>query len=596
MTVRQLIPEDLAQMAPGPELGVLLGGLNISALTGTDLVEVLRARARLLSHEQAQLLAAMVEIGLCDPHAGPDEVARLAQAPEYAADEIRAALAWTRNAASREYHFAETLLARLPAVFAALDSGVICRSKAWLFTELCAELTDEQILVVCQRLLPDAARLTTGELAARIKKLAIVLDPEWAARRYTSAVQGRDVIGYLDEDGTATVTGRRLPADQAAAACARIEDLAKAAKRAGHPGRIGPLRADIYIGLLEGRWQHLTRDQIIADLLADAAPNGTAQDPAPDGTPAAEAPAGGDAGAPAASDNGDRGDGAGQPAPGDRVGVELRVGLSTLLGRDRHPGEVPEWGPVTAETARTIVAAQRTGEWRYAVTDAEGQLVLAGITRRRPAIPAEEALAPGRGGIVELHIPGALLAELAAHLEACGEWAVVIADLAAQYTTDRTQDIPVAPGQDPAARFAGAVLRRHVQIRDRVCVHPGCRCPARHADLDHTVDYVHGGATAEINSGPVCRHDHGLKHAGGWRLTQPAAGHFVWISPLGRTYHARRQPITTDLPEPLPRAEQYPDHAPPVTVDENWPILYRPPPKPAPPPVRAVDPDEPPPF
>ena len=80
VTVRQLIPEGLAQMAPGPELGVLLGGLNISALTGTDLVEVLRARARQLSHEQAQLLAAMVEVGLCDPHARPNEVARLAQA------------------------------------------------------------------------------------------------------------------------------------------------------------------------------------------------------------------------------------------------------------------------------------------------------------------------------------------------------------------------------------------------------------------------------------------------------------------------------------------------------------------------------------
>ncbi|MGH3720504.1 MAG: DUF222 domain-containing protein [Pseudonocardiaceae bacterium] len=203
-------------------------------------MEVLRARARQLSHEQAQLLAAMVEVGLCDPHAGTDEVARLAQAPEYAADEIRAALSWTRNAAYREYHFAEALLTRLPAVFTALDTGVICRSKAWLFTELCAQLTDEQAQAVCERLLPDAARLTTGELAARIKKLALALDPEWAARRYASAVRDRDVIGYLDEDGTATVTGRKLPADQAAAACARIEDLARAAKRAGHPGGSAP--------------------------------------------------------------------------------------------------------------------------------------------------------------------------------------------------------------------------------------------------------------------------------------------------------------------------------------------------------------------
>jgi hypothetical protein len=72
----------------------------------------------------------------------------------------------------------------------------------------------------------------------------------------------------------------------------------------------------------------------------------------------------------------------------------------------------------------------------------------------------------------------------------------------------------------------------------------------------------------------------------------------VWISPLGRTYHTRRQPITTDLSGPRPRPEQCPDHAPPVTFDENWPILDRPPPKPdlSPPPARAVDPDEPPPF
>lgn len=49
VTVRQLIPEGLGQMAPGPELGMLLGGLDMSALTGTDLVEVLRARARQLS-------------------------------------------------------------------------------------------------------------------------------------------------------------------------------------------------------------------------------------------------------------------------------------------------------------------------------------------------------------------------------------------------------------------------------------------------------------------------------------------------------------------------------------------------------------------
>jgi hypothetical protein len=107
--VRQLIPEGLATMAPGPELGALLAGIDIHALTGADVVEVLRARARQLSYEQARLLATMVEVGLCDPDAGLGEVARLVESPPYAADEIRAALAWTRRAADRELDFGNPL-------------------------------------------------------------------------------------------------------------------------------------------------------------------------------------------------------------------------------------------------------------------------------------------------------------------------------------------------------------------------------------------------------------------------------------------------------------------------------------------------------
>ena len=238
---------------------------------------------------------------------------------------------------------------------------------------------------------------------------------------------------------------------------------------------------------------------------------------------------------------------------GGRVGVELRVGLSTLLGHDRHPGDIPGWGTVTAETARALAAAQHRAEWRYALTDQEGRLVLGGITRRRPRAPEGNGRGSGpgvglpatgqerepiRGGIVELHIPSTLLAELAAHPETCGPWASMIDDIATQYhasVTNAPDGAGGTGGQDPSARFAGAVLRRHIQIRDRTCVYPGCRCSARHADLDHTVDHGHGGATTEANSGPLCRHDHRLKHEGGWRLRQPEPGHFVWISPLSRS-------------------------------------------------------------
>ena len=84
------------------------------------------------------------------------------------------------------------------------------------------------------------------------------------------------------------------------------------------------------------------------------------------------------------------------------------MALSTLLGRDEQPGEIPGLGPVPASHARAVVAQQRRAEWRYAVTDTEGRLLFDGITRRRPT--GLVATGP-RGGIVELHVPEALLAE-----------------------------------------------------------------------------------------------------------------------------------------------------------------------------------------
>src|SRR6201999_4469270 len=107
--------------------------------------------------------------------------------------------------------------------------------------------------------------------------------------------------------------------------------------------------------------------------------------------------------------------------------------------------------------------------------------------------------------IFMLHIPATLLTELSTHPPADKGWAAVIADIAAQFNAFHTpaRNTPGPVGrQDPAARFAGTVLRRHIQIRDRYCVYLGCRCPARHADLDHTADHAYGGLTTDTNTGP----------------------------------------------------------------------------------------------
>ena len=98
----QVIPEALAEIPPGPQLAAVLSDIDLTRLSGFDCVRVLKARYRQLNHERAQLMAAMVEVGLCA--IGPDDQPRRRSVPdEFAADEIRAALVLTRHAADAQF-------------------------------------------------------------------------------------------------------------------------------------------------------------------------------------------------------------------------------------------------------------------------------------------------------------------------------------------------------------------------------------------------------------------------------------------------------------------------------------------------------------
>ena len=141
---------------------------------------------------------------------------------------------------------------------------------------LSAEHTD----AILFDLLPTAAALTTGELAAAIARAAIALDPEWTRRRYEAALRGRRVVGRRNPDGTGSLTGHDLPLDEMAAACEHLDALARAAKAAGHPDRLDHLRADLLLGLLTGRYEGLTDPQILATLKTTT-PTSTGADPAP---------------------------------------------------------------------------------------------------------------------------------------------------------------------------------------------------------------------------------------------------------------------------------------------------------------------------
>ena len=101
-----------------------------------------------------------------------------------------------------------------------------------------------------------------------------------------------------------------------------------------------------------------------------------------------------------------------------------------------------------------------------------------------------------------------------------------------------------------------ADLRRLVAWRAARCMAPGCGIPADRCDLDHTIDWHHGGETAANNLAPLCRGHHTLKHHTDWRVKAKSGGALEWTSPAGRVYLVhpeRRIPhFTTDPPGPPP--------------------------------------------
>ncbi|MDN5934135.1 MAG: DUF222 domain-containing protein, partial [Pseudonocardia sp.] len=270
------LPDDLAAMQPGAELAAVLGTVDLSAVPNGRMLDVLTAQHRQLSHEQARMAAVLAELGRCTGTTAPGRVERLPTMDRYAPDETRAALHWTRSAADFEHDAAETVVHAMPELFDAWLAGALDRPRVLVFHRYLADLTAEQVAAICHKAVPRAPKLTTGRLAALLRRMVLAVDPAAAERWYRKGVRERNVVAVMDPDGTVTMSGNGLPADEAEVACVRLQDLADAAKRAGHPGLLGQIRCDLFLGMLDGRFHGMGTAQIIATLIAQYRPDGPA--------------------------------------------------------------------------------------------------------------------------------------------------------------------------------------------------------------------------------------------------------------------------------------------------------------------------------
>lgn len=499
---------------PGAPAGELAWRGDLARVSDDGLIGLMRAWRRLASWAAAGEAAAIAELdrrrtaaaaGGADPHLA-----------EHVTDEIAIALTLTTRAADGLHAFA-TRLVRLPQTMAALAAGRIDLRKASVITEAVTGLSPVHAAAVEAAVIKHAPAQTSGQLRAALRRAVLAVDPQAERNRREEAKKDARVEVWEEPAGTAALAGRDLPAADVLAADKHLTALARYLKSTGAEGTLAQLRARAYLALLLGHPLDSVTDQ-------SGTPASTAgSDPEPGGRDAGGSKAGGSkAGAGPASP------GAGAPAspapaiaapvtPGAPVltgVINLTMPLTTWLGGATGIGEVPGYGPISAEDAQRLARRLASGpatRWCLTLTSPTGQAVAHGCARRTLTGPGPDDW----------------------------ELAVTIRPLATGGCSHQRQANGYAPSP---------VLRHLIRARQPTCSAPGCRRPATTCDLDHTTPYHQGGRTCECNLAPLCRRHHRAKQTRGWQLKQTAPGTFTWQLPHHRSYTVTPSPYPPDRP------------------------------------------------
>jgi hypothetical protein len=301
---------------------------SLSTLTAEELIQHLQDATRQISHYEALRLDA--EMAIVDLY--QKDLSDVALAMEGAEAELRAALMLTRRAANMELALAEILRERLPAVLDSLRAGSIDRRRAAVIANRTLHLREADARALSDEILPIAPDMTTGQLRAWIDRRCIEHNPTEAKDRFKEARTARCVFAELADDGTATLTATGLMPDKVVNFMDRLTWAAFGFKTAEEPR---------------------TRDQVRADIFEDIM--------------------------------------MGEDTTGGRsrkAVVDIRIGLTSLMGLDDNAAELSGFGPVIADIGRSVAARgieAGNAEWRFTVKDKSGKSVT-GLTQRRPSV------------------------------------------------------------------------------------------------------------------------------------------------------------------------------------------------------------------
>ncbi len=354
------IPSDLDQVQPGPFLAAMLWTIDVNACSAHDRIVVLRAHQRMASHYQARMYddieSVSAHLEIVD---GDIELANQGTVAE-----VRAALRLTRRAADSEVAFALDLKRRLPSVWSALAAGELDVRRARTIVYATSHLPELTAREVTAAIIDAAPRLTTGQLAARLRKLCIDVDPDEADDRYEQAIDNRRVVLQPTDTGAAALLAVDLPVDRAAAAASRINHLARSLKTSEEPRTMDQLRADVLLDLLVGTEE---------------------------------------------------------PSSRERGVVNIHVDLATLAELTETSGDLAGYGPVVADIARQVADQQREQRWQFTVSDgATGSTLHQGTTRRRPTTNQQRVV---RTRDTTCVFPGCRMPSITCDLDHRTDWA-----------------------------------------------------------------------------------------------------------------------------------------------------------------------------
>ena len=332
-------------MLPGEELAWHVSAVRrrgLDALSDDELCGLAGAAARLESWAVELKLAAVAALDQRRAGSGGRE-------GEHVAEEVAAVLRLTGRSAASLLELVWRL-ERLPATRAMLAAGLIDARRAAVIADHTALLSEEHAAAVQDAVLPKAAGMTTGELAAACQRAVRACDPQAAIRRRERAQKDARVECWTEAAGTGALAGRDLDPAAVIAADKTLDADAAWLRAQGVPGSHDQLRAAAYTARLTGC------------PLEALVPPGSGSGPA-----------------------WTNGLGGGS--------VNLTMPAMTWLGRSDAPGEITgtrAGGPADAGTCRDLAAALAANpatRWCLTVVDGQGRAVAHGCARAGPGPP-----------------------------------------------------------------------------------------------------------------------------------------------------------------------------------------------------------------